>query len=415
MAAGSRNPSLPLAGRMTQRDDPRNSTGGVATSRRLVGLALALSLIAAACGGDTATPSTTTATTVVTTTTTTAAPTETPKPGDTRAQGLAMGLALSETPTAVPDVPTTADYDEYVAITDGSGILAVTVPAAWSEVDGSEWVDNPFGLEGAIGVQVTASPDITAWNETWTTPGVIFGATDMLGATVEEILDVFAPLGTECTYTGRYEYDDGAYAGALDWWEDCGGVGTAQAVIIARPAGGEFTVLVAITLTSDADVAAADTIVSSFYVNNLTGDGGALDAGLDANYGDGELTYGFQPDPQELEMQAGGDIDVSAYLGGACAGFVTAQPDLDLAYSGAAGNSLRFYFVANDPSADTVMVINDPSGEWWCSDDSYDTYNPTIDFITALDGTYDIWVGTYSPGDLVAGVLYITELDANHP
>lgn len=400
-------------------------TGGIPTSRALVRLVPALLLVVvAACGGDAATPTTTAASTTTTAapvTTTTAPVTDTTKPGDNRASGLAAGLRQGGEPTEVPEVPdtpTSVVYDEFVAITDDSGILTANVPAAWSDVDGSVWVENPFGLDGGpggIGVQVTASPSIADWNATWTTPGFTFGATDMLAGTVEEILDVFAPLSGECTYVGRYEYDDGAYAGALDWWENCDGVGTAQAVIIARPPGGEFTVLVAITMTSEADLAAADEIVNSFYVQNLTGDGGALDAGLDANYGAAELTSGFEPDPATLVMQAGGDIDVSAYLGGECAGFVTAQPDLDFAITGITGTSLRFYFVADDPGADTVMVINDPNGEWWCADDSYDTLNPTIDFIEAVDGTYDIWVGTYVSGELIPGTLSITELDANHP
>lgn len=398
------------------------------TSRHLVRPVLGLFLIVvAACGGDAAPSSTTaspgataaSATTTAPATTTTAV-TDTTKPGDNRAEGLSLasGLRQGETPAEIPDEPTLGVYDEYVAISDDSGILTVSVPAAWSDVEGGAWVDNPFGLDAGpdgIGVQVTAAPSIADWNSTWTTPGVTFGATALLVGTVEEILDLFAPLSGVCTYTGRYDYDDGAYAGVLDWWESCDGAGTAQAVIIARPPGEEFTVLVAITMTSEADLAAADEIVNSFYVNNLTGDGGALDAGLDANYGTAELVSGFEPDPQALAMEAGGDIDVSAYLGGECAGFVTSQPDLELVFSGAAGNSLRVYFVADDPSADTVMVINDPAGDWWCADDSYDTFNPTIDFITALDGTYDIWVGTYETGALIPGNLLVTELDANHP
>ena len=59
---------------------------------------------------------------------------------------------------------------------------------------------------------------------------------------------------------------------------------------------------------------------------------------------------------------------------------------------------------------DTVMVVNDPAGEWWCSDDSFGGFNPTIEFAAALDGVYDIWVGTYVSGQLLPGTLYATEL-----
>ena len=62
-----------------------------------------------------------------------------------------------------------------------------------------------------------------------------------------------------------------------------------------------------------------------------------------------------------------------------------------------------------------MLVINDPTGEWWCSDDSFGGFNPSIDFATGPDGVYDIWVGTYVSDVFIPGTLSITELDANHP
>ena len=391
--------------------------------------ALALTLLlVAACGGEaavttTSAPPTTIATTSTVASTTTTAPATNPddKPADDRVDGLALagGFQGGVPPTEVPTDPAMGDYSGYQEIVDENGILTVTVPVEWTDVFSGPWTDNIWGVEGGeegIGIVLGVAPDLDAWTDTWGTPGLFFGASALLGGTVAELLDGYSYLADECTYDGRYEYDDGAYVGAVDWWNDCGGVGTAYAVIVARPPGEEFTVVVEITMVTEADVAAADQIVSSFYVVALDDSGGgALDTEAEPNYGATAIVSGFEPDPQGLAMEAGGDIDISSYLGGDCAGFVTTNPDLELTYTGSIGGLLRFYFVADEVGADTVLVINDPNGDWWCADDSFDGFDPTVDFLPALDGVYDIWVGTYISGELIPGTLAITEVDGNHP
>jgi hypothetical protein len=82
----------------------------------------------------------------------------------------------------------------------------------------------------------------------------------------------------------------------------------------------------------------------------------------------------------------------------------------------ATNSSLRIYFIADAATDDTTLIVNDPLGNWVCGDDSYGTRHPTVDFTgTAPDGVYDIWIGSYAEGAFNNGVLYITELDANHP
>ena len=403
------------------------------TLRRPLILILALTLfVIAACGDDAAVTTTTTATTSLATTTTTSAETTSttaqsttttaPKPEDDRAGGLdiAGGFEAGGAPAEPPADPAVTGYSGYMEVTDDSGILLVNVPVEWTDIFSGPWTSNSFGVDGGadgIGVVLGVAPDLELWTDTWTVPGLFFGASTMLGGTIDELLDTYGYLADECTYDGRYAYDDGAYIGAYDWWGDCGGVGTVYVAIVARPPGEEFTAVVEITMVSEADLAAADEIVGSYYVTGVTGDGGggALDPDLEPNYGAGELTAGFDPDPQAAAVEAGGTIDVSAYLGGDCAGFVTSAPDLEVTWSGSSGGLLRFFFVADLEGDDTVLVINDPAGDWWCSDDSYGTYNPTIDFATGPDGVYDIWVGTYQTGVLIPGGFYITEVDANHP
>ncbi len=394
--------------------------------------ALMLTLVLlAACGGDAAVtttlPSATTTTVVATTTTsgattgTTLAPDD--KPEDSRVDGLALagGFQGGETPTEVPETPTGTGYSGYQTIYDETQILTVDVPVEWADTFGGAWTENIFGIEGGpegIGLAISASSDLDGWIETWTVPGLFFGASDQLTGTPSELLDYYSYLADECTYDARYEYDDGAYVGEIDWWDNCGGVGTAYAVIVARPPGEEFTVVVEITMVTEEDITAADTIINTYYV--VMGDeegaiAGGLDTELASNYGATDVVAGFEPDPQTMAMEAGGDVDVAAYLGSECFGFVTAQPDLEVTYSGSIGGLLRFFFLADVEGADTVMVINDPAGDWWCADDSYETFNPAVEFVPALDGVYDIWVGTYESGLLVPGSLYITELEEIHP
>jgi len=139
-----------------------------------------------------------------------------------------------------------------------------------------------------------------------------------------------------------------------------------------------------------------------------------LDTGLPANYGSTTLAAGFTPDPASQVMTSGGPVDVS-YLGGPCLGWATAAPDVEIVWTGSTGGLLRFYFIADGLADDTVLIINDTAGAWWCVDDSFATANPTIDFATGPNGTYDVWVASYSSSSFHAGTLYVTELSANHP
>lgn len=134
-----------------------------------------------------------------------------------------------------------------------------------------------------------------------------------------------------------------------------------------------------------------------------------LDSSLEPNFGSKSLSSGFWPDPDEISLTSGGDVDVS-YLnnGFGCTGYATAAPDFRLFWSGD-GDELSFMFVANSSSDDTTLIINDPHGNWHCNDD-FAGVNPGIHFDTAVSGQYDIWIGSYSANDNISGQLQITEL-----
>ena len=55
---------------------------------------------------------------------------------------------------------TVAKYDEYVLVQDDYGAIQVSVPAAWSEIDGSAWVDSG----DIIGASITAAASLDNFN-----------------------------------------------------------------------------------------------------------------------------------------------------------------------------------------------------------------------------------------------------------
>ena len=153
------------------------------------------------------------------------------------------------------DQGVTGTYD-YTTITDDAGVIQVDVPTTWTDIDGSA---------GQRGPSVEASPDLAAYREAWTVPGVSVGATLEQGpADQETLLDQFAQ--TACTSEGRQPYDDSVYTGFYDYFTDCGGTQTALVNIAASPADGTFLVFVTVQMVDDADLKALDQIIATFQV-----------------------------------------------------------------------------------------------------------------------------------------------------
>lgn len=132
--------------------------------------------------------------------------------------------------------------------------------------------------------------------------------------------------------------------------------------------------------------------------------------GGNSNFGSATLAPGFTPDPHEVRMTSGGGLSVrDMNLGSGCVGYATSRPDFILHLSGTS-DFLRFY---NEGDGDTGLVINDPSGNWHCDDDSHTGTNPLVTINNAHDGQYDIWVTSFSSGENISGSLFISELRSN--
>ena len=152
------------------------------------------------------------------------------------------------------------DYADYVTITDDSGTLSVSVPAEWTDVDGA-----PIDLAGVSSPSISASTDIAGFEASWDIPGMQFVASDALATyTADELLDLGAM--TECESLGREPYDDGMFTGVFETYANCGGTATSTIVVAAFPPDSSYGVVVVVQIVSDADLAALDEILRSFYV-----------------------------------------------------------------------------------------------------------------------------------------------------
>ncbi|MBX3430094.1 MAG: peptidase S1 [Hyphomonadaceae bacterium] len=125
-------------------------------------------------------------------------------------------------------------------------------------------------------------------------------------------------------------------------------------------------------------------------------------------YGSVQLRSGFQPDPHNIQMTAGGEVNARAALGNACPGFIANAPDFDLYWQ--AGNSGLPLVISADSQADTTLVVHTPSGQWLCEDDGgFNGLNPGMRIDNPQSGLYDIWVGTYN-GGYAPATLSISEI-----
>jgi len=134
----------------------------------------------------------------------------------------------------------------------------------------------------------------------------------------------------------------------------------------------------------------------------------AQDTSAESTYGSAELTGNFLPDPHSVQLQAGGAIDASAIDG--CIGYISNAPDYEISYSDRAEFDLSVFVVSD---TDTTLVVNAPSGEWYCNDDFDEAggTNPGMVFSPPEEGVYDIWVGTYEATDsFPAAELVVTEI-----
>lgn len=187
---------------------------------------------------------------------------------------------------------------------------------------------------------------------------------------------------------------------------DDGGQDLNAIVRIDHPTSGRYQIWVG---TFGTDNAPATLNISEIGAPGQNAGGGSLDVSANPTYGTVALTSGFNPDPYNADVTAGGGIDPSS-LGQNCVGRVAGPPDYRLNWT--AGNGSLPLIISATSESDTTLVINDAQGNWVCNDDGEGQgLNPVVRFDHPTSGQYDIWVGTFGEATAPA-VLHVSELTA---
>ena len=106
----------------------------------------------------------------------------------------------------------------------------------------------------------------------------------------------------------------------------------------------------------------------------------------------------------ETQVQAGGDLAMPV-VGAGCAGFISADPVASVQTS---AETLSVTASAGF-EGDLTLLVRAPDGRMICSDD-YKGTDPGLQVSGAGDGTYTIWVGTYSSaGSPIQATLIVRE------
>ncbi len=173
------------------------------------------------------------------------------------------------------------DY-EYVLVNEPalSGIL----PATWTDIATNDWVDED---EEVLGKTLSVSPDIEAFNDTWSMAGLyVRSATDLEEELdINELLDS-VDLSDKCEYDDRYEHSHTIYGityiGAYDLYTSCEGEENAFAYLVAQSDDLSQAVFLEFLATTEADADAFDVLLQSFYINTTIDDSNTEETGSTA-------------------------------------------------------------------------------------------------------------------------------------
>lgn len=153
---------------------------------------------------------------------------------------------------------------DFVDITDDAGVVQVSVPVEWKDVDGEGFTDGA----GNVWYGVTASTDIQKLNTGWSVPGVTVMATP--GAADPAYVDTLLSSarssiqGAGCASDGVQSYADGYHTGKYEYFTGCGSTRADYVAIAALADDGSYLIYVSIQAVSDDDAAALERVVSSF-------------------------------------------------------------------------------------------------------------------------------------------------------
>jgi serine protease Do len=165
-------------------------------------------------------------------------------------------------------LPAPGGGGSYAQVTDDYNSIIVEIPAAWTDINGSPWVDQG----DVLGASIMAAPDLNGLVTTWSTPGMAFRVSDdltKLGGYIQFLDELRGTYLGPCELDGRYDYDDGYYRGKYDLFKKCGGAGGSQVMALSAVSKSDqfaYLILVEVQIVTDADWEAVEHILNSFDV-----------------------------------------------------------------------------------------------------------------------------------------------------
>jgi len=263
-----------------------------------------------------------------------------------------------------------ATYSGFSFVTDDFEAIQVEIPLEWSDTNGGVWLRD----DREIGAAISASSNLDEFWNTFSTAGIFFGASTILAQSFDEagFLDSLTDFSDDCTYEGRFEYEDAIYTGLYDWYSGCGDVGSEIVNIVAAPESREFIIWVQTQIVTEADLEALDRIIDSFQVvgdlpGELADDAGITGAPVPTSAFDGSTFTIEYPDAWEESS-----IDM---LGLTLAIFTTQQLGVDDL------QNLDFdNLVSEDPLALVMVVPEEMAGDMGVDDldSTIDEFDDTI-------------------------------------
>ncbi len=242
-------------------------------------VAIVFALIAAACtSAATDTMETTTTTSAATTTTeaittTTSAATTTTTTTSPPATTTTTATEVLSGPRAIFDaalayVTPGGDQYDYSGVQDDLGILSVSLPTAWSDLDGSIWTED----DRRIGSSIVAADSIDTFYSDFSAPGIFIGVSDgeIDNAGPEDITDNW-DFSSSCTLTSNDLLSTDSLDGRLAVWTACGDTNASLLTVVGLSSTEPSLTLAIGIVRTVADLEAYTTAIDTLSVSRELG------------------------------------------------------------------------------------------------------------------------------------------------
>ena len=296
----------------------------------------------------------------------------------------------------------TTSYSDYTSVADATGVLSVEVPVEWTDVRDGNWTVD----DQVVGLRLAAAPDLDAFFESWSMPGVIFSASaDLLKTTDEAGLLDSVDYSDSCTFGERKELPDGHFTGLYDRWEKCGDAESSALIVAVAPQERTFVVLIEMQVVSDADLEAVDHILDSFVVDGLRSSA-AQDGDLTSVVDTSGLMYEYTPVQDgavtALVPSDWTDVESDDWLiddepFGKEVTYAVNVSDFRETWTGP-GVLIQYADVTDDVDVDNVLDSYDLSES--CTHEGRQDHEHTVYGVT-YTGKYDVWTDCQETGNAI--------------